>query len=413
MLVIARDITERKRAEGERADLLEREREARKTAEDANRAKDDFLAVLSHELRTPLNAMFGWMRLIRAGKLDPATTQRGLETIERNMRLQTQLIEDLLDVSRIITGKLRLEVRPLDLQPVIENALEAVQPAARAKNIDVQWVLQPLVEPVAGDPARLQQVVWNLLSNAIKFTPAQGRVTVGLQAAGPEAHITVRDTGRGISPEFLPYVFERFRQADSSSTRTHGGLGLGLAIVRHLVELHGGFVEAESAGEGRGATFRVRLPLLAPRRSDGPGGGVPPPALDVSDTSLAGLRVLVVEDSADERQLAGVVLEHHGATVTAVMSAESAWAQFQEARPDVLVSDIAMPRLDGYALIRRIRALPPERGGATPAVAVTAYASDEERARALAAGFQAHLAKPLDPADLVVTIARLCRREAA
>jgi PAS domain S-box-containing protein len=412
MLVIARDVTERRRAEAERAELLERERKARTVAEEANRAKDEFLAMLSHELRTPLNAMFGWMRLVRSGTLDASTHARALETIERNMRMQTQLIEDLLDVSRIITGKLRLEVRPVDLVPVIESALEVVRPAATAKAIELQVVLEPLVDPVAGDPDRLRQVVWNLASNAIKFTPPQGRVTVRLERAGAEAQITVRDTGQGIGPEFLPFVFERFRQADSSSTRAYGGLGLGLAIVRHLMELHGGTVAATSEGEGRGAEFKVRLPFMAARGQSGFRGRLPTVAASGpwdAGVSLAGLRVLLVEDGLDERQLLSTVLEQRGAEVIAVSSAEAAWRVFDEIRPHVLVSDIAMPQVDGYTLVRKVRSLPAERGGATPAVAVTAFASDEERQRALEAGFHIHLAKPVEPAELVTTIQRLCR----
>ncbi len=367
---------------------------ARAHAEAANRVKDEFLATMSHELRAPLTAILGWAWTLRRAGFDSGTTARALEAIERNARVQVQIIDDLLDVSRIIMGKLRLEIRRLELPAVIRAALDTVRPAAKAKGIRLECVLDPGVGAVAGDPDRLRQVVWNLLANAVKFTPADGRVTVRLECAAGQARITVWDTGTGISPEFIPYIFERFRQADSTAARAYGGLGLGLAIVRHLVELHGGTVTASSPGEGRGASFTVTLPLAAPAR-----GGPPARALD-------GVSVLVVDDEPDTRELLTVVLRHYGATVTAVESAGGALQSLERARPDVLVSDIGMPGEDGYTLIRRIRAMEPE-GRRMPAIALTAYARKEERARALRAGYQRHVAKPVEPLELASVIASL------
>jgi signal transduction histidine kinase/ActR/RegA family two-component response regulator len=391
-------------------ELLVREQEARASAEAANRAKDEFLSMLSHELRTPLNAMLGWSQLLRSQKLNEATRSRALEAIERNARGQANLIEDLLDISRIITGKLRLHVRPIELIPVIEAAIDTVRPAADAKQVRIQSVLDPLAGPVSGDSDRLQQVVWNLLSNAIKFTPKGGRVQVRLERVNSHIEIIVSDTGQGINPDFLPYIFERFRQADSTHTRSHGGLGLGLAIVRHLVELHGGNVQAQSPGEGQGSTFIVQLPLTvvlntneSERVHPTVGGEV---SFDYAPT-LSGLTILVVDDEIDARELLSTVLQECGAVVSAVASVTDAIAAIEQFQPDILVTDIGMPGEDGYSLIRRIRAREAKHGGRIPAVALTAYARVEDRTRALAAGFQMHIAKPVNPTELVAVIANL------
>ncbi|HEX6862480.1 MAG TPA: response regulator [Thermoanaerobaculia bacterium] len=396
-----------------------REQEARKQAEEANRIKDEFLATLSHELRTPLNAILGWAQVLRTGKVDEATTARALEAVERNARAQAQLISDLLDVSRIITGKLRLELRPVEIPRIIDAALDSVRPAADAKGIRIRLTLDRGVGPLAGDPDRLQQVIWNLLSNAIKFTPQEGSVEVRLGQRDGQAEIAVQDTGAGIRPDFLPYVFDRFRQAESSTTRQYGGLGLGLSIVRHMVELHGGTVRVESPGEGQGSTFTVRLPsrlgvegemagTLTERRQR--------PAEDVPDLVssriLTGLRVLVMDDEADTRDLLVTALEQCGAQVTAVPNVPAALASLDIGLPDVLLSDIGVPGEDGYSLIRKLRARSAELGGNVPAAALTAYARSEDRIRALSAGFQAHLAKPIDPAEVVATIAALAGRQA-
>jgi signal transduction histidine kinase/CheY-like chemotaxis protein len=387
---------------------------ARAEAEVANRAKDEFLATLSHELRTPLNAILGWTRILRKEDVDAATRGRGLEVIERNVRAQARLIEDVLDVSRIITGKMQLAVRRVDLAAVIEAAIESVRPAAAARRIDLLPVLEGPAA-IHGDPERLQQVLWNLLSNAIKFTPEGGRIEVRLAPGADEARIEVTDSGKGIDPEFLPYVFDRFRQADSSSTRAHGGLGIGLALVRHLVELHGGSVEARSAGPGAGSTFAILLPVSGPEAEDE--GVAPVPAATVSRASLTGLpslrglRVLVVDDEADARELLGVILRGKGAEVEAAGSVAEAMVSLEGAAPDVVVSDISMPDADGYELIRRLRER--EGGGArAPAIALTAYARDRDRQRALASGFQVHLAKPVEPDDLVLAVANLAGRTA-
>ena len=398
---------------------------------EANRMKDEFLSTLSHELRTPLNAILGWTQLLRMGKPSENELSRGLDVIERNVRAQTKLIEDLLDVSRITTGKLRLSVRPMSLGPVIEAAVDAVRPGAAAKGIRLDVDVSAPADQIYGDPDRLQQVVWNLLSNAVKFTPLDGRVEVGLDRVEGQAQIRVTDSGQGIDPKFLPYVFDRFRQADSSSTRSHGGLGIGLTIVRHIVELHGGTVRAESRGEGTGATFLVNLPVstvraeagaAAPSRGVAPApGALPEPiAPEVAGRNgdapgsngaaaggVGGLRVLVVDDEQDARDIIGEILRRGGADVTTAATAREGLQLLGRLRPDVLVSDIAMPDEDGYAFIRCVRELTAGDGGATPAVALTAYAREEDRARALAAGFQQHLAKPVEPADLVRTIASL------
>jgi signal transduction histidine kinase len=422
---LKREIRVRQWAEEERARLLVREQEARKQAEDANRMKDEFLATLSHELRTPLNAMLGWAQVLRSGKVDGPTTDRALEAIERNARAQAQLISDLLDVSRIITGKLRLELRPVELPCILDAALDSVRPAAEAKGIQLQVAPGQVTGPFVGDPDRLQQVFWNLLSNAIKFTPQGGSVEVRLRHTRdsvpsmppmpPMAELAVSDSGIGIQPDFLPYVFDRFRQAEGTTTRHHGGLGLGLSIVRHLVELHGGTVAVESPGEGRGATFIVRLPIrlgaesaLVERRAEAP---APDQGLVNDPDLLAGLRVLVLDDEADTRELLTTALEQHGARVAAVASVPEVLAAMDRESFDVLVSDIGVPGEDGYSLIRKVRARGAERGGNLPAAALTAYARTEDRVRALSAGFQMHLSKPIDPAELVATIASLAGRQ--
>ena len=416
-LTVIQDITEQKRSQAERERLLERERAARLEAEEANRLKDEFLATLSHELRTPLTAMLGWTKMLLTSRFDEKTTQHALETVERNVRAQTQLIEDLLDVSRIVTGKLRIETRPVELVPVIEAALDSIRPAAEAKNIELEQSLDPTSGLVLGDPARLQQIVWNLLSNAVKFTPRGGHARIGLRRDESQIAISVTDTGMGINPEFLPHVFERFRQADSSSTRSHSGLGLGLAIVRHMVELHGGVVHAESEGAGHGATFTVKLPLMAvaPLRKTVEGDkedGSRARSLESERLpTLQGVRVLLVDDEEDARNLLVTILEQYAADVEAVSNMRHAFASIKRAVPDVLISDIGMPEEDGYELIRRLRAAEESRMRELPAVALTAYAGEGDRTLALASGFQLHLAKPVDPEALVAAIHQLVRKE--
>jgi signal transduction histidine kinase/ActR/RegA family two-component response regulator len=401
----------------ERARAYAAERQARAEAEAANRIKDEFLATLSHELRTPLNAMLGWTQLLRSRKFDEAKMARALETIDRNTKSLAALIEDILDVSRIMTGKLHLSPRACQLVSVVEAAIEAVRPAAEAKTISIEFHCDRAIGTVWGDANRLQQVVWNLLSNAIKFTPKGGRVQVRLEritdesTGNPYAQIQAIDSGKGISPDFLPYVFERFRQENSSSTRSYGGLGLGLAIVRSLVELHGGTVQAFSEGEGLGATFTVQLPALQAKGKGQEARGNEEESYLSPDTSniapLSGLRILIVDDEADARDLLATILEQSGAQVTAVASADEAINCLLQMTADVLVSDIAMPNIDGYTLIRQVRALQAERGGYIPAVALTAYAMESDRNLALEAGFQVHLAKPFDPDELIGVIAKL------
>jgi signal transduction histidine kinase len=409
---LKREIAVRKWAEEERARLLVREQELRRQAEEANRMKDEFLATLSHELRTPLNAMLGWAQVLRLGKLDSAAAARALETIERNARAQAQLIADLLDVSRIITGKLRLDLQPVELPKIIEATLDSVRPGADAKGIHLDISLDRLTSPVLGDADRLQQVIWNLLSNAIKFTPAEGRVMIRLQQSGGSAEVRVTDTGAGIRPDFLPYVFDRFRQAESTITRSHGGLGLGLSIVRHLVELHGGSVAVHSEGEGKGAAFTVRLPVRQAAAENAASLDETMDKARVWDTGelLAGLRVLVVEDEDDTRELLVIALEQCGAEVASAPSTAVALASFDRHPPDVLVSDLAMPDEDGFSLIRKVRSRGAAEGGNVPAAALTAYARTEDRVRALAAGFQKHLPKPIDPSDLIAAVAALAGR---
>ena len=381
-------------------------------AREANRIKDEFLTTLSHELRTPLTAILGWTRALQAGPQNPSQTGRALEVIERNVLAQTKLIDDLLDVSRIITGKLRLSVRSSRLSDIVEAALESMRPAAEAREIEIRFTrdMEDDEDELIGDPDRLQQVVWNLISNAIKFTPPKGRVEVRLSKVGSEFEVRVTDTGRGIRAEFLPAVFERFRQADSSTTRAHGGLGIGLAIVRHLVELHGGSVSAASDGEDQGATFWVRLPAVAlgvtALEGDRAAAAMAAPIRTGAPPDLNGCRVVLVEDETDGRELLATILRSAGADVVDVSSAAEGFEAIRAHPPDVLVSDIAMPDEDGYSLVRRLRLLPPEEGGRVPAIALSAYAREEDRLRALAAGFQQHLAKPLDPADLIAVVAR-------
>jgi PAS domain S-box-containing protein len=376
-------------------------------AQDANRIKDDFLATLSHELRTPLNAIVGWAHLLRTGTLDAEAVRRAAETIDRNARIQSQLVGDVLDVSRIVAGKLRLESRPVELGAVLEAALDTVRASARAKGIGITANLDPAAGPVLGDVDRLQQVFWNLLSNAVKFTQEAGEIRIRLARVGTQVEAVVEDTGIGLSAEFLPHVFERFRQADGSSTRRHGGLGLGLSIARHLVELHGGTLSAASPGPGHGATFRVALPLMIGFE---PAPNPPRAELHLSPPSIEGVRVLVVDDDADTRELLSTVLVRAGARVAAVPSAADALAAIERERPDVLLSDIEMPGQNGYELIRRLRERPAERGGRIAAAALTAYARPEDRLEALRAGFQFHMAKPVDPRELVMVVASLADR---
>jgi PAS domain S-box-containing protein len=390
-------------------------REIRVQLESANRAKDEFLATISHELRNPLNAIVGWTRMLQSGKLDATRSARAIEAIERNAAVQAALVEDMLDVSRIITGKLVLRVGAVDLRAVVGAALDTVRMAAEAKQIDVTLDLDETLDLASGDPERLQQVVWNLLSNAIKFTPRGGKVEVRTQREGSHVLLTVQDTGKGIPQDFLPYAFERFRQADSTSTRVHGGLGLGLAIVRHLVELHGGTVSVASEGEGCGATFSVRLPLRAVATVT-TGDEGPPGARQERERRqlgredpLRGLRVMVVDDEPDARELLVALLEHHGAVVRAAASVDEALPLLERERPDVLVSDIGMPGADGYELIRRVRACDAAAGGVTPAAALTGFARPEDGRRALEAGFNTHLCKPVDPVELVETVETLAR----
>jgi signal transduction histidine kinase/ActR/RegA family two-component response regulator len=401
----------------ERGMSLERQveelRVAREAAEAGNRAKDEFLTLLSHELRTPLNAVYGWARMLRSGHIDAEASQRAMDAIVRNANAQVQMIDDLLDVSRVVAGKMRLDVRSVDLRTVVEDALDAVRPAAEGKGIRLQPVLDPRAGPITGDPARLQQVLWNLLMNAVKFTGKGGRIQVHLQRINSHVEVVVSDTGRGIDPDLLPFIFDRFRQADSSSTRSHGGLGLGLTLVKCLVELHGGTVVAQSDGEGKGATFIVQLPLSLAQIADGPVPRVHPtaPAMEsLAGVRLDRLRVLVVDDDQDALDLATAILTRAGAVVTTCASAGEALATLERWRPDVLVSDIEMPGEDGYALIRKVRALDAARGARTPAVALTAYGRTQDRMLSLTAGYTMHVPKPVDPGELTTIIASVAGR---
>ncbi|MGH9969669.1 MAG: ATP-binding protein [Pyrinomonadaceae bacterium] len=407
------EIAERQNAEERlRASLL-REQLARAEAETANRMKDEFLATVSHELRTPLNAIIGWSHMLRNGRLDQTTVTRALETIDRNAKSQAQLIEDILDVSRVITGKLRLNMGPVDVASVINAAIDSVQLAADSKNLQLEVTLDPSARHTLGDSSRLQQVVWNLLANAIKFTPSGGRVEVKVERADCYVQIRVSDTGQGISSEFLPFIFDRFRQADSTTTRTHGGLGLGLAIVRHLVELHGGTVQAESDGMGSGATFTIRLPLATVQKQTTSGTGVTssvwpiasPQELVKTLPRLDNVCVLLVDDDQDSLQILSTMLSEHRATVQTAASAAEALAALEWYKPDVIVSDLAMPAEDGYSLIQKIRAA--ESGKPTPALALTASVRVEDRANALSAGFNMFVPKPVELNELITAIANL------
>jgi PAS domain S-box-containing protein len=404
---IARDITERVRLADENAKLYD-------IAREANRMKDEFLAVLSHELRTPLNAIVGYSRLLRGGVLSEEKAARGLETLERNATWLSQIIDDVLDVSRIVSGKLRLDVQSVELPIIVDNAVATVHPAADAKNVRIQTTIDSNVGPVSGDPDRLQQVVWNLVSNAVKFTPRDGRVQVRLERVNSHIEVTVSDTGAGISPDFLPYVFDRFRQANTGTTRSTGGLGLGLAIVRHIVEMHGGTVEATSAGEGKGATFTVRLPLMFVHPHPAETARVHPrmervaPLTNLGD--LQGLRVVAVDDDQDALTLLRVVLESAGAQVSTVSSPFDALSRIEQIKPQVVVLDLGMPDMDGFEVISRIRASADPAVRDVPAAALTAFARSEDRTKALRSGFEMHLAKPIDPGELVASIATLVRR---
>ena len=418
VVLVFRDVTERKLAEHEREELLSREKLAREQAETASRIKDEFLATVSHELRTPLTAMLGWSRLLRDNRLDKEATKRAIEVIDRNASSQAQIVNDLLEMSRIITGKMRLELRPIDVSRVTINAVETLKPAAEAKGIKLEVDVPETSIQVKGDSDRLQQVLWNLLSNAIRFTPHGGSVKVQVSKIESQVEVVVSDTGIGINQQFLPYVFDRFQQADSSITRKYGGLGLGLAIVRSLVELHGGTVRAESPGEGLGTIFTVRLPEGGTQEIEDdqavPARGVRAVSHESAGLDhridLSGLRVLVVDDETDALELISVVLGQYGAEVRTSTSAGLALPMISEWRPNVLVSDIGMPDEDGYVFIRKVRSLTPEQGGRVPAAALTAFARSEDRLRVLAAGFQTHVTKPVDPKEIASVVSSLASR---
>jgi len=399
------DLHDQKMAEIERIELLEREQKARTDAEAANRMKDEFLATLSHELRTPLSAILGWIQLLRRETLTEAQRVHALETIDANAKLQTQLVADILDVSRIITGKLRLDLKWVDLERVVNAAIETLLPASTAKGIAVELRVDPKMEAVRGDPDRLQQVMWNLLSNAIKFCSRGGRVGITIAPAGPQFEVVVTDDGEGIPADVLPHIFERFRQGDNSTKRRHGGLGLGLAIVRHLVELHGGTVEAQSPGPGLGTTFRIQLPKLAkPSASQGESAKSEP-----AEPDLAGLHVVVLDDDAAIREILSLFLEGSGARVSSVTTVAEAMKTVNAERPDAVISDISMPDEDGYDLVRQLRAVD-RYNQPIPTLALTAHARVEEQTRTLSAGFHAHLTKPVDMKELVAVVAKLCGR---
>jgi PAS domain S-box-containing protein len=416
---VVQDITPAKELEAalrrqsdENARLFEAAQKSREIAETANRLKDDFLATVSHELRTPLNAIMGWARLLGLGTLDTNQQARAIETIERNAVVQQRIIEDILDVSRIVTGKIRLEVSSIDLLPAVQAAIDSVGPSAASRGVTMNAQLDPAIGRVLGDSSRLQQIVWNLVSNAIKFTPRGGAVSVLLRRDGPSAELVVADTGRGIPLEFLPHVFDRFRQGDASTTRAHGGLGLGLAIVRHLTELHGGTVQASSDGDGCGATFTIRLPLDDVRdETERTGTGQSESGEPVDRArQLTGVRVLVIDDEPDARELFRVVLSQSGADVRTASSARSALMMLDEWLPEVIVCDIAMPIVDGYAFVAQLRSRPRDAGGEIPAAALTAYARLEDRDRALAAGYHVHIVKPVDPGELTRAVVALARQ---
>ena len=414
------DITERKRVQGER-ELLAREQEARRVAEEDSRMKDDFLATISHELRTPLTAILGWTKILRSGDVDRASAERALVTIERNVQSQARLISDLLDASRIVTGKLRLEERTVDLRSLVEAVVDAIRPAIEAKRLRLQLVIEPWVGSLVGDPDRLKQALLNLLNNAVKFTPEQGLIEVRLEKLERKALLIVSDTGQGIDPNFLPYIFDRFRQADSSIKRSQGGLGLGLAIVKYIVEAHNGAIYAYSRGPGQGSDFMITIPLaevgqggLADFWQFGGAETSEPPAEAQAarrhNRSLHGVRALVVDDERDAREVLCVILNSFGADARGVSSAAEGFDVLRQWRPDVLVSDIGMPVEDGYDLINRVRALPAEEGGETPAIALTAFAGRDDRERALSSGFQLHVSKPIEPFEMAGVVARLLGR---
>ncbi|MDT4898516.1 MAG: hypothetical protein QOH25_3593 [Acidobacteriota bacterium] len=408
---IARDITERKKADIRLQEALLDAEESRKQAEEANRRKDEFLATVSHELRTPLTSIIGWLRMLREGMLDETTIGKALEIIERNAQSQAQLVEDLLDISKIISGKMHLKVKPLETSSVINATVEAVRPAAEAKNIRLQIITDASVSPVNGDYERIQQVIWNLLSNAVKFTPTGGRVQVELEQVDSNVEVTVSDSGQGIKPEFLSRVFDRFAQADSSITRAFGGLGMGLAIAKSIVELHGGTIRAESPGEGLGATFTISLPI-AKVKSDVERAELSESALHSKTTfacppELAGLKILIVDDELDTCEMVKTAFELCGAIVKIDTSAAGALAQLERWSPDVLVADISMPEMDGYQLIQRIRARESRTGRKIPAVALTAMARIEDRMKALTAGYQMHVVKPVELGELRAVVASL------
>jgi PAS domain S-box-containing protein len=411
---VARDITERKRAEGERVRLVDRERVARRTAEEANRLKDDFLATVSHELRNPLNSIVGWAGLLRSGKLDEKKTARGVEAIMQAAQAQAQIISDLLDVSRIISGRLRLDIRPFELIEVIEAAIDTIRPAADAKRIRLEALLDRSASTMAGDPDRLRQVFWNLFSNAVKFTSNDGCIRILSRRIDAHIEVVVSDTGIGIEPQFLPYVFDRFRQGDSGTDRQSSGLGLGLAIVRHLIELHGGTVHAESKGSGQGASFAIRLPILIAHSSTREGERVHAAVEEIISVedgpSLKNLKVLVVDDEASAREVVSTVLVQALAEVRTAESAGEAFEILDEWLPDVIVADIGMPNVDGYEFIRQVRARSPQSGGVVPAAALTAYARTQDRLRVLSAGFEMHVPKPIQRVELITVVASLAKR---
>ncbi|MBN3947850.1 MAG: response regulator [Nostoc sp.] len=402
------DITDRKRTESERDRLLQLEQLARAEAEAANRIKDEFLAVLSHELRSPLNPILGWAKLLQSRKFDEKALKKALQTIERNAKLQAQLIEDLLDVSRILQGKLNLNMIPVNLASTIEATMETVRLAAEAKAIQIEMMLDRTVGKVLGDSARLQQVLWNLLLNAVKFTPTGGQVNVRLECIDAQAQITVSDTGKGIDPDFLPHVFDYFRQGDSTTTRKFGGLGLGLAIARHLVEMHGGTVGAQSLGEDKGASFTVSLPLIKDAATINDDTNADSSTAVFAASPLMGLQILIVDDNADTRDFFTFVLEQFGAIVTAVASGNEALQALTQSKPDILLSDIGMPEMNGYMLIEQVRTLEAQGGGKQiPAIALTAYAGEIDQQQALKAGFQQHIVKPVAPEELLMAISNL------
>ncbi len=391
----------------QREEILQREQTARLEAQSANRMKDEFLATVSHELRTPLTSLFGWTRLLRSANLDPSGVSRALDAIERSVQAQRQLVEDLLDVSRIIAGKLQLQMTSVQIESIIETALNMVRPLADAKSISIRLHFASRIPPVQGDPARLEQIIWNLLTNAIKFTPQHGRVDVSLTSTSSDVNIIVQDTGEGISSEFLPYVFDRFRQADSTTTRRHGGLGLGLAIVRHLVELHGGMVHAESSGKTRGAIFMVTLPGENLYDSPKPQEERSLPSNIL--TSFTGLKVLVVEDDRETQEMLRLLFKQWSAVIKVAASAPDALELLKEWEPDILLSDIGLPGEDGYSLIQKIRELPTAKGGHVPAIAFTADAKPEDRIRAISEGFNVFLSQPIEPTELAASIYSLTR----